>query len=265
MSQTDCMFTTDRLQYYVEVSDGTENYLFAGDGSYLETDGISVASLNTVSGWDDVIVEVKNYSQDSNYTKLSNYYNINAITFSKNFIINTCNRYACVVVAMVSMCAQEGCFQLRNDDGSYNLDNIRHAFNMLWSLSNTYVYETQGTTELGSTYDHYVVRALEDYYLYATNRTADIGMIYDPTWSQIINQVSQGKSSMYGVAIYANENGNIEERGHAVNVIGYATYRDNSTGNTLKFLSVGDGWNSTPRYLLFDTSKFHDTYFAYIS
>ena len=39
------------------------------------------------------------------------------------------------------------------------------------------------------------------------------------------------------MSIYLNENGTVREAGHAVNLVGYATYRDNSTGNTLKFLT----------------------------
>ncbi len=225
---------------------------------------MSVDSSNVLSEWEDIIDEVEDYTRNSNYTRLSSYSNISAVLFSQVFIVENCNRYACAVVAMLAVCAQEGYYQLRNVDGTYNLAALRQAFNLLWTLSCTTVYKTEGSTQYGSTYDNQIARTIEDFCLYMTNNAIDVGYIDNPTWTQIITHVGQGESAIFATSIYLNENGTVREAGHAVNLVGYATYRDNSTGNTLKFLTIGDGWYNRFRYMKFDNSMFHDSYLAYI-
>jgi hypothetical protein len=61
-----------------------------------------------------------------------------------------------------------------------------------------------------------------------------------------------------------DEDGDVINDGHSVNVVGYTTYRENSTGNMLKFLTVGDGWYDYPRYFLYDTSKLKSWYIVYV-
>jgi hypothetical protein len=160
MSQTDCIFTTDKLQYYVEVSDGMEKYLFAGDGSYLETDGVAVESAPVLSDWDELIMDVETYTGNGNYNRLENYYNYNAVMFSYEFISRNFKRYACTVVAMLSVCAQEGYFELRNSNGTYNITNIQRVFDALWIASETFIYGHVGTTQLGATYNNKIVSTL---------------------------------------------------------------------------------------------------------
>lgn len=265
MSQTDCIFTTDKLQYYVEVSDGTEKYLFAGDGSYLETDGVAVEESEVLWGWHNIIKDAEDYSLDNNYTRLSNYYNYDAVMFSQEFFENNCNRYACAVVAMLCVCAQEGYFQLRNSNGTYNINNIIQAFDALWEISGTCVSKIEEGIQYGLTYASEIARTIRSFGLAGTGTIPDVIRIDEPSWSQIVARVGQGMSTIFGCGIRYNDNGTIKNSEHCVNVVGYTTYRENSTGNTLSFLTIGDGWYDYPRYFLFDNSKFYSSYIFYVA
>lgn len=70
----------------------------------------------------------------------------------------------------------------------------------------------------------------------------EIGAGYPFLYDVLSDSITEGyvmsqTDCIFATSIYLNENGTVREAGHAVNLVGYATYRDNSTGNTLKFLT----------------------------
>ena len=264
VSEVDCIFTTDMLGYYIEVCDGVNTYLLDVEGNTYETDGMCTNESSYFSDWSQVIVKVEDYTGNSNYTRIENYYNINAVFFTQGYVLQICNRYACGVVAMLAVCAQEGYFEYRNTDGTYNEYNIRQAFNYLWELSNTHVNEVNGIQQFGGTNDEYYDTAIEEFCAAKTQRVIDVGTIENPTWNQIINHVGQGESSVFNSRIRVGSANNYEINGHSVNVVGYSVFRNNTTGQTMRFLTVGNGWDSVPRYLKFDSSNFDSSYFVYV-
>jgi hypothetical protein len=128
---------------------------------------------------------------------------------------------------------------------------------MLWSLSNTTVYETDGGIEYGSTERTMIDDALEAYASDATNRIVEFVQKSSPTWSELKVIVDQGKYSVYSIKLIG------EEDGHAVNMTGYAIYRDSITGEYIRYLRIADGWTETAKFLVYDSDYFQSMQVVY--
>jgi hypothetical protein len=248
------IFTENNYQYAVKISDGGNVYYLTDIGELKECYDLSITSNVQ---WSDVIIEIPDYSGDARYELIESYTLYGAVYWSEPFIEGITNRYACAVVAMLNLCARNGYFQYLNSNGSFNYTNIRHAFNMLWSLSNTTVYETDGGIEYGSTERTMIDDALEAYASDATNRIVEFVQKSSPTWSELKVIVDQGKYSVYSIKLIG------EEDGHAVNMTGYAIYRDSITGEYIRYLRIADGWTETAKFLVYDSDYFQSMQVVY--
>jgi hypothetical protein len=54
-----------------------------------------------------------------------------------------------------------------------------------------------------------------------------------------------------------------EEDGHAVNMTGYAIYRDSITGEYIRYLRIADGWTETAKFLVYDSDYFQSMQVVY--
>lgn len=264
ISAQDCLFTDNYMHYYILVNDGTDEYMMSADGDVIRSNGINITGSNILNNWNEIVVAINGYSGNSNYTLLESYNTYGGVCFSQSFITQNFGRYACAVVAMLEVCAQKGYFQYRNSNGSYNMTVIRQAYDYLWQISDTEVYDTNGGIQFGSTLPDNIGDTLTDFAAYKANRVITVGDISNPAWERIIDIVRQGKTSIFSMWVRMTTDSGVETQGHSVNLIGYARYRNNTTGVTLDFLRIADGWTSEPIYLKYDVNNFSRTHITYI-
>lgn len=261
--EDNCLYSSDNVQYFIKAVKENVTYLFNQYGESTIAEGFA-SSTNQLDGWSDIIVDVSEYSGNSRYSLVESYNKPGYAYLAQSFFENYCKRYACSVVAMVNLCIQEGYFQHRNSNGSLNITNICNAFQLLWSLSNTYVNSTIDGIQYGTTYDRYINSAIQDFCYTMTNRIISVGGMTNPTYEQIVNVVKKGKSSIFSSRVYIRNGQTYSEKGHSVNVIGYAIYYDSVTGKNVKILKIADGWNERARYLIFNNDNFSSSYYSFI-
>ena len=158
--------------------------------------------------------------------------------YSSTYIKGLTGKYACRVVALTEIAAQK----------SILLNNsVADTFNSLWDLTST---TASIVNKEGIVYGGTKLYGLREGMILFCNRQGKECFDYlkiSPSYTYIRDAVKNGMSGMLNyVYDQTNENGEKEETGHAVSVIGYCSAKKNNV--TKNFVKVYDGWNNNWRY-----------------
>ncbi len=201
------------------------------ENRFLATENIAKASSITDAG-EPMINSLSGYSISEDGI-LSRH-----VGYSSTYIKGLTGKYACRVVALTEIAAQK----------SILLNNsVAETFNSLWDLTST-TASIVNKEEI--VYGGTKLYGLREGMILFCNRQGKECFDYlkiSPSYTYIRDAVKNGMSGMLNyVYDQTNENGEKEETGHAVSVIGYCSAKKNNV--TKNFVKVYDGWNNNWRY-----------------
>lgn len=173
------------------------------------------------------------------------------VGYSDTAIETLTQRYACAVVALTEIAAQEGIL-LNN--------SIENTFNSIWSLTETEVVRTSNGVDYGAT-DLYLQRSGMISYCNARGKNCASTVAWSPSYALMREQIRTNISGTLNYWYNDVVDGETVEAGHTVSVVGYCAARNGST--TKYFVIVYDGWNAAWRY--FNLSDYSFTNHCYVS
>lgn len=254
------LYTDNGLEYFVELNDlkKNEKILYS---NYGKTDLLSdnlYSSTNKFNAWEDILEDIADFDSSTSYQKISSNRLIQRAYIYEGYVEQYCKKYACAVVAMLNVCAQEGYFNYRNSGNhQLNASTIVPAFEYLWDASDTIKIKESNGISYGSTLDSMISIGIKRFAANYTNEFISTTTTTNPDYSVFTNAVDNQKSSVLTMHIYCKNNSGVyEESGHSVSVTGYAKYKKNSTSEYMCFLKIADGWSDHARYLDYDEDNF---------
>lgn len=250
------LYTEDNIEYFILVSKNEGSTFYSNSGNEKESI-FNSTSVTKNENWYSIIKKISTYKDSASYILLKSASIPQEVYFSEEYIEKYTKKYACAVVAMLEVCAQNDYFNYRTS-GSHALAaaQIAPAFNYLWNVSQAKVYEVKKGISYGSVYDSYIENALCLFASSYAHKTISATCTQNPSYNVFTNAVDKGKSSILSARIYVKEDGKYVSSGHSVSVTGYAYYRSLATNNYCYFLKIADGWNDSARYIIFDQDNF---------
>lgn len=233
------------------IIDSDDDVVLTNEGDVLSLDEVTgneeaSSQAENATTWNAVMIEPWILYRDYNVTAsghLDEFYSID-----KYEIINSRNRYACMVTAFYAISAYYGVLDLHSDLPEYD---------RIWDYTGTTYIESEedgrGQTRIVSGPEGFVR------YLKSKGRSVSQATTTGkPDYSRFVSSVDGGNPSVMHVAIIKKkENGDgYEEQGHSMFVEGYITAASKNNLGGLKILIVFDGWNEGSRCVNYDFSRF---------
>ena len=250
------------------IDDNSDGFVESNIGKYVDLNKkIYKTDLFTYQSSEEMLLGSYDDVLDICYTEsylssfLSSYFNLDQkkdlksyYTFGENFTDALGLDYACAVVAMLNVFAQNNLFTVRNVGNSqYNFTNIKAVYKNIWDIASP-INGNIDATKMGSIVSQYVKK-------YNSNRKVTYSNSTNPAIGFFTNAINANQSSILGV-IGSDSSTDGKKSGHAFNIIGYKSFQHYYYPVSKTFLRVGTGWgyDNEIGYIDYNNLNVYSTY-----
>lgn len=239
--KTDILLKNADLDYFAIFIQDEEELAVNLRGETVKGEELYKMGYNLIStlSYDDIgniSGEVPDEISETHYLKYDKII-ANPARYGGDYITATLKEpYACAVVAMLNVCANNRFFDVTTAKGR------KKAYEDLWLLSGTKLNKSTGEyvtdkNQIG----HSVARFAKQ----NKGITVNYSSKNNPSLSFFMSAVNNGYSSILGISTACTNNGHTGIAGHAFSVIGYKNYAPLKSGDSTKiYLRVVSWWGN---------------------